>query len=99
VTRRIKSSLDYERFGPTGVVEYVAQWCRFVLEIVTPAPEQSGFQVQAKRWIVERSFGWLTSFRRLSKDYETTTESSEAMLKIANIQWMLRRVVPALYLF
>jgi putative transposase len=81
------------------LVEYVAQWCRFVLEIVTPAPEQSGFQVQAKRWIVERSFGWLTSFRRLSKDYETTTESSEAMLKIANIQWMLRRVVPALYLF
>jgi hypothetical protein len=34
----------------------------------------------------------------MSKDYENTTESSEAMIKIANIQWMLRRVVSVLYL-
>ena len=51
-----------------------------------------------KRWIVERSLAWLNPFRRLSKDYENTTESSEAMIKIANIQWMLRRVTSALYL-
>jgi putative transposase len=80
------------------LVEYVQLWCRFVLEIVKRLAEQRGFQVQPKRWIVERSLGWLTSFRRLSKDYENTTESSEAMIKIANIQWMLRRVTPALYL-
>jgi hypothetical protein len=34
----------------------------------------------------------------LSKDYENTTESSEAMIKIANIHWMLRRATPVLYL-
>lgn len=81
------------------LVDYVHQWCRFVLEIVKRPPDQRGFQIQPKRWIVERALGWLTPFRRLSKEYETTTESSEAMIKIANIQWMLRRVVPALYVF
>lgn len=80
------------------LVEYVSLWCRFLLEIVKRPVGQRGFQLQAKRWIVERSLGWLTSFRRLSKDYENTTESSETMIKIANIQWMLRRVTPALYL-
>jgi putative transposase len=80
------------------LVEYVRLWCRFVLEIVIRPPEQRGFQIQPKRWIVERSLGWLNPFRRLSKDYETSTESSEAMIKIANIQWMLRRVVSVLYL-
>jgi transposase len=54
--------------------------------------------VHPKRWIVERSLAWLNPFRRLSKGYENTTESSEPMMKIANIQWMLRRVTSALYL-
>jgi putative transposase len=81
------------------LVEYVRQWCRFVIEIVKRPVEQRGFQVQPKRWIVERSLGWLNPFRRLSKDYENTTESSEAMIKIATIQRMLRRVVSAFYLF
>ena len=80
------------------LVDYVRLWCHFVLEIVIRPPQQRGFQIQPKRWIVERSLGWLNSFRRLSKDYETSTESSEAMIKIANIQWMLRRVVSILYL-
>ena len=80
------------------LVEYVGLWCRFILEIVKRPAGQRGFQIQPKRWIVERSLGWLTSFRRLSKDYENTTESSEAMIKIANIHWMLRRVTAALYL-
>jgi putative transposase len=80
------------------LVEYVQQWCRFILEIVKRPAEQRGFQILPKRWIVERSLGWLNPFRRLSKDYENTTESSEAMLKIATIQRMLRRVTPALYL-
>jgi putative transposase len=81
------------------LVDYVRLWCGFVLEIVKRPADQRGFQVQPKRWIVERSLGWLNPFRRLSKDYENTTESSEAMIKIANIHWMLRRVTSALYLF
>jgi putative transposase len=79
------------------LVEYVRRFCRFALEIVKRPKEQCGFQVQPKRWIVERTFGWLTPFRRLSKDYETTTESSESMIKIAHSRVLLRRLVPALY--
>ena len=41
------------------LVTYVQQWCRFVLEIVRALPNQRGFQVQPKRWIVERSLSWL----------------------------------------
>src|SRR6476660_5529187 len=80
------------------LVEYVQLWCRFVLEIVKRPAQQRGFQVHPKRWIVERTLGWLTSFRRLSKDYENTTESSESMVKIAHIHVLLRRILPALYL-
>jgi putative transposase len=79
------------------LVEYVRRFCRFVLDIVKHPPQQRGFQVQPKRWIVERTLGWLTPFRRLSKDYETTTQSSESMIKIAHIRVLLRRLVPALY--
>ena len=80
------------------LVEYVQLWCRFVLEIVKRPANQRGFQVQPKRWIVERTLSWLNPFRRLSKDYENTTESSESMIKIAHIHVLLRRVLPALYL-
>jgi len=80
------------------LVEYVQLWCRFVLEIVKRPAEQRGFQVQKKRWIVERTLGWLNPFRRLSKDYENTTTSSESMVKIAHIHVLLRRILPALYL-
>jgi putative transposase len=80
------------------LVEYVQQWCRFVLDIVKRPPDQRGFQVQPKRWIVERTLSWLNPFRRLSKDYENTTASSESMIKIAHIHVLLRRILPALYL-
>lgn len=78
------------------LVEYVTAWCRFVLEIVRPAPDQVGFHVHPKRWIVERTFSWFTWWRRLSKDYETTIESSEGMIKVAAIRNMLKRINCAL---
>ena len=53
---------------------------------------QVGFVVQPKRWIVERTFGWLNRSRRLSKDYERTTASSEAFIKVAMIHLMIRRL-------
>lgn len=74
------------------LVDYVAQWCRFVLEIVEKPADQQGFRVQPKRWIVERTLGWLNCARRLSKEYEQTVESSEAMVRIASIRIMLRRL-------
>jgi transposase len=53
---------------------------------------QVGFVVQPKRWLVERTFGWLNRSRRLSKDYERTLESSAAFVKVALIHLMVRRL-------
>jgi putative transposase len=61
-------------------------------EVVRKLARQKGFVVQPKRWIVERTFGWLNRSRRLSKDYERTTESSEAFIKVAMIHLMIRRL-------
>jgi putative transposase len=74
------------------LLEYVARWCRFAVEVVAKSPGQKGFQVQPWRWIVERTFGWFIWYRRLSKDYERTVDSSETMVKIASIRMMLRRL-------
>lgn len=63
------------------------------LEIVKRSDAaRPGFQVQPKRWIVERSFAWLTHARRLVKDYETKTENSTAFILIAASRLMLRRL-------
>ena len=67
----------------------VGQW---VGEIVRPHPGQTSFQVQPKRWIVERTFGWLHRYRRLSKDYEELPERSEVMILIAMTHLMLQWV-------
>lgn len=77
-----------------GVVKWLARhWAGVNLEIVKGRPEQVGFEVQPKRWIVERTFGWLNYWRRLSKDYEHLPRSSESMIYIASIRIMLRRIV------
>jgi putative transposase len=66
----------------------------FVLQIVRRPPQQVGFAVLPKRWIVERTFGWFGRYRRLSKDYEERTTSSEALIRVAMIHRMLRRLAP-----
>jgi putative transposase len=50
------------------------------------------FERLPKRWIVERTFGWLNRFRRLSKDYELYTELSEAMIYGSLIRLMVKRM-------
>jgi putative transposase len=62
------------------------------LEVVRRS-KNGGFVVQPKRWIVERTFAWLGSHRRLSKDYEALPATSEAMIYIAMIRLMLARLV------
>ena len=64
-----------------------------VVEIVKKSAT-GRFQVEPKRWIVERTFAWLGKYRRLSKDYEHHPESSEAMVRIAMINLMLHRLEP-----
>lgn len=68
---------------------------RWVLDIVTKRPGQVGFEVQPKRWVVERTFGWLGRYRRLSKDYEHHPRNSETWIYIAMTHRMSRWVLPS----
>lgn len=61
------------------------------LDIVQREAGQKGFVVEARRWVVERTFAWLGKFRRLSKDYEHCTVSSEGMIYLASIHTILKR--------
>lgn len=62
------------------------------MEIVGALAGQSGFVVQAKRWIVERTWSWFGWSRRLSKDYEQTRRSSVAWLEWSAIRFTLRKL-------
>lgn len=64
------------------------------LEIVSRPPGSAGFVLLPKRWVVERTFGWLGRARRLSKDYERRTDSSECMVRLRGIQVVLNRTAP-----
>ena len=62
------------------------------MEIVKRSDKAVGFEVLPRRWVVERTFGWFGRFRRLSKDYEFHTSTSEAIIHVAMIGIMLRRL-------
>jgi putative transposase len=64
------------------------------LEVVRRPTGAQGFVLLPKRWVAERTFSWLGRWRRLSRDYEHRTSSSEAMVRIASIGRMLRRLAP-----
>ena len=53
-----------------------------------------GFTVLPKRWVVERTFAWLGRYRRMSKDYEFLTDSSETMIYLAMTNLMIHRLSP-----
>lgn len=84
--------VDGGYFG-TLLVWALERWC-LVLEVVKRPPEQKGFAVLPRRWVVERTFAWLSFHRRLSKDYERLMPSSEAFIYIAMMRLMLRRLHP-----
>jgi putative transposase len=77
-----------------ALLDWIKGHGRWVLEVVTRKPEQTKFQVQKWRWIVERTFGWFNRYRRLSKDYEHNPRSSEAWIYIAMIHRMSRYDLP-----
>jgi len=52
-----------------------------------------GFRVLLRRWVVERTFSWIDQNRRMSKDYEMLTETSEAFIYVAMSRLMVRRLV------
>ena len=85
-----------------GYLGSLVQWVKQLhpfgklhLEIVRRSDRQKGFKVLPKRWIVERTFGWLSKSRRLCRDYEVRLDHSESMIRICMIRIMLRRLAKA----
>lgn len=76
------------------VVDYWESVHGITTEIVAPPKGQAGFQVLPKRWIVEQTLAHVGRCRRLSKDYEHWEENSAAMVYLASIQLLLRRLAP-----
>jgi putative transposase len=74
------------------LIAWVHETCNWVLEIVKRSDDVKGFKLLPRRWVVERTFGWLGRYRRLSKDYERLPQSSEAMVYLGMTRLMLRRL-------
>jgi putative transposase len=74
----------------------LAEWCQrqggWKLKIVEREPGTRGFKVQPRRWVVERSFAWLSRNRRLARDYERMVQTSETFIEIAATRLVLRRL-------
>ncbi|NJM36088.1 MAG: IS5 family transposase [Rhodomicrobium sp.] len=69
-----------------------ATYLDFVIEVVRRIEGQEGFKVLPRRWIVERTFGWMMRWRRLVRDYEARIDVSEAMIHLAMGSLLLRRI-------
>jgi putative transposase len=76
----------------THWVETLPRKRRIRMEVVKRPKEAQGFHLLPKRWVVERTFAWLGNFRRLSKDYEVKPSHSEAVISIASIALLARRL-------
>jgi transposase len=65
------------------------------VEIVRKNPDQVGFAVNPRRWVVERFFAWIGRNRRLAKDFEATIDSARAFLYVASVILLVRRIARA----
>ena len=73
-------------------IAWFSETYHWMVEIVQRRAGARGFEVQPKRWIVERTLAWYMFFRRLSRDYEYYTTTSESMVYLAAIRLMLKRL-------
>jgi putative transposase len=89
--RRLKLIWVDAKYGGQ-LEEWVAKAYGFTLEVVRRPKEVKGFVVLARRWVIERTFGWLGRYRRLSRDYEGLLLTSEVLIYAAMVHLMLRRL-------
>jgi putative transposase len=76
----------YDRRQPLDKAEFLG----FTVEIVRRVDE--GFKILPRRWVVERTFGWLSRYRRLVRDYEARIDVSEAVIYAAVSSLIIRRI-------
>ena len=88
---RLVKILADQGFDGKEFIAKVQQEYSWLLEIVSKVLGLSGFQVQPKRWIVERTFGWFSFHRRLVKDYEVIICNSESFIYWSMIRIMVRK--------
>ena len=74
------------------LIAWVSSACGWVLEIVKRSDMAKGWVLLPRRWVVERTLGWLSQCRALARDYEYHAETSEALIHVAMIHLMLRRL-------
>ena len=74
------------------LIENIKRAFGWIVEVVLRSDSEIKFEVLPKRWIVERTFAWFESYRRLSKDFEYHPSTSEAMIQLSMIKLMLNRI-------
>jgi putative transposase len=79
-------------YSGAELMEWVKKQFDCVLEVVEKKKTGQGFQVVPRRWVVERTFAWLSRYRRLNRDYERNPKSSESRVYVASSRLMLRRL-------
>jgi transposase len=75
--------------------EWAAEEEGVTIEVVRRSPGTRGFVVQARRWVVERTFAWFGRNRRLSRDVELYEQTTETLIYLASCHLLLKRLYPA----
>jgi transposase len=79
-------------FDGEPFMQWVMDFCRWIVQVVLRPEQTNGFVLLKKRWVVERTFGWLMGCRRLVRDYELLPETSETFIYLAMIRVIVRRL-------
>ena len=93
-TRRLQVIFADSKYHTEPLQSWIAErGLQYRIEVVS-RPSSGRFEVIPKRWVVERTYAWLGYNRRLSKEYERTTQSSEAWMQIGMIHLLTKRLKP-----
>ncbi len=92
---RLKKIWADGAYSGKELARWYAEQGGWEIEVVKRDKEAKGFEVLPKRWILERTFGWLRRDRHLAKDYERKVQTSETLIEVAMIRLMLRRLAKA----
>lgn len=90
--RRLKVMFGDSAYGRNGLPEWVRESCGWILQTILRPVGIKGFVVLPKRWIVERTFAWITAWRRFTRDYERRNDTTETLIRIRMIHLMSRRL-------